>query len=123
MITAFVIALSIIGYLTGWLGTTVAGARWYANGIERCHGRDRRGMSYTWRDPRDCRRWCEPGCWHADGVVTVKIISQASVVALLWPVLLFPATAYWMATRTPTPAGLRTRVAELEKELGIGGDQ
>lgn len=101
----------------GWVPAAAVIMRWAAESWSHCHTNGTSG--YTWSNPTHCRQYCRPGCWRPDGVVTSWVLWRALALAFVWPVLVPPVSAYYLATRRPTIAARDRRIAELEAELGI----
>jgi len=112
MITALVITL----YLIGWMASTVAGSRWVATtgNFSEISGHCHDSRTYKSEKYR-CVIYHDQDCWYSDGEVTPKIVAYTGAVAIGWPILIFPATAYALATARPT-APMRERIEIEEAE-------
>jgi hypothetical protein len=116
----------VVTYLVGWLTFTVQASRFAAANDHltgECHYRSRSVFRSI------CQEYHGKGCWRTEGEITPMLVTKVSGCALFWPILGFPALAYWLAKRQPTPQELERRVKaqrkeikQLEKELGIAHD-
>lgn len=118
--------LILLGYVVGWLGTSAVTARSLAEhqGPCSCH------------DPNESRHYGKPIClqmvwhWRGNGTLGVAEVMAGTLLGVAWPLLLLPASVWWLASRKETPKGLQNRIAELERanalmerDLGIGGSR
>lgn len=104
-------------YALGVVVTAVPATRLVATLHEYCHREN--GSGYKWGRGY-CTRSCRRGCWRTDAEVTPTSAAWGSLGALLWPLVLLPAFAYWGAKNSTRPVVDYRRIAEMERELGIG---
>lgn len=113
------IALLIVsGYFAGFTLSAVAASRWAASHIGRCHS-----VRYRMNFHDNCESSHGVDCWRPDGVVRFGHVLIACAASLVWPVAAIPAVVYLIASRTPTHVAIQQSIAQLERELGIGGDR
>ena len=101
-------------YMAGWLAVAAKIARLFAETQRTCHCR----VPDRWGGSGSCANIIVH--WRGDGAIGASEVYAASMAALVWPVLVFPGLAYLIANRKPTARWMATRIAELERELGIG---
>lgn len=115
-----VIGLLVLAtYLIGIVVTAVPATRFVLRAHEYCHQEPKTGGAYKW-GRSNCAHYDRPGCWRADTEVTPTSAAWGSLGALLWPLVLLPAFAYWGAKSSTRPVVDYRRIAEMERELGIG---
>lgn len=119
--------LIFLGYIVGWLATSAGVARALAEHKAPCSCHDPKERSFYGHEPI-----CLQMVWHwrGDGTLGVPEVMAGTFLGVAWPLLLAPASVWWLASRKETPKALQKRVKELEKsnarlerELGIGGDR
>jgi hypothetical protein len=108
------------GYLVGWVLTAAVTMWAVAAHVPHCHGEG----SYKWAQRSDCKRYCAKGCWRIDGELSFRSVALGALGGVIWPAALLLLAAVWVASRAkPAAISSERRIAELERELGIGADQ
>jgi hypothetical protein len=111
-VSTLLIAVTIFGYLAGYVLSAAAVVRRQGWDVARCHGI----MGYA---EGQCRRFDSDRCWRPGPTITQAV--NALLAPLAWPLLALPVLAWWLGTRKPSPEALAQRIAQLEAELGVGG--
>lgn len=109
-------------YFTGVFVFSVPVMRYAATIDVYCHQEGRTSVKYKWSTKNDCVKHCEPGCWRNDDRVTFDHAING-LWAFLWPFLLLPTLAWYVANRKPInsiPPDISARIDALEKENKMG---
>lgn len=109
----------VVLYVGGFFVAAVWTTRWFATS-HHCHGQSSNG--HHWRRETECRRYCLDGCWSPKDAPDLADVLPATGLGLLWPLLAIPMLIWWLACREThrVPALTAARIADLERELGIG---
>ena len=99
----------IVGvYLLGFLVSGAIATRHLAATNGRC--------SADWdRQKNYCKRMHPEGCWIDDGSVGSIDVVNGSLIAIVWPIVMFPALVWVLATRTPNVRQREIAVREQER--------